>query len=71
MESIEQRLVELETKLAYQDDTVLALNDIIAQQQRQIDQLETTVKHLVERVQRLAAQAEANDPAVPEIPPHY
>jgi SlyX protein len=71
MVSIEQRLVELETKLAYQDDTVLALNDVIAHQQKQIDQLETTVKHLVERVQRLAAQAESSDPAVQEIPPHY
>ncbi|NJD07384.1 MAG: SlyX family protein [Methylococcaceae bacterium] len=71
MESIEQRLVELETKLAYQDDTVLALNDVIARQQGQLDQLENTVKHLVERVQRLAVQAEASDPAVQEIPPHY
>lgn len=71
METIEQRLVELETKLAYQDDTVLALNDVVTRQQNQIDQLETTVKHLVARVQRLAAQAEASDPAVQEIPPHY
>jgi SlyX protein len=71
VETIEQRLVELETKLAYQDDTVLALNDVVTRQQNQIDQLETTVKHLVARVQRLAAQAEASDPAVQEIPPHY
>ena len=68
---MEKRLVELETKLAYQEDTLLTLNDVVSQQQQRIDQLEATLKLLVARVQRLSALAEATDPMVQEKPPHY
>lgn len=67
---IEERLVELETKLAFQEDTIQALNDAICQQQKQIDHLEATCKLLVDRIKALAT---ATDAAVPtdEKPPHY
>lgn len=67
----EARLVDIETKLAYQEDTVLALNDVVSQQQKQIDQLETMVKLLVERIKLLSAAAETTGPMVDEKPPHY
>ena len=68
---LEKRLVEVETKLAYQEDTVLALNDVVSQQQKQIDRLETTVRLLVERIQLLSAAAEVMGSAGDEKPPHY
>lgn len=67
----EARLVDIETKLAYQEDTVLALNDAVSRQQKRIDQLEMTVKLLVERIQQMAAAAESAFPMADEKPPHY
>ena len=46
----EQRLIELETKLVYQEDTLRVLNDIVTRQQQQIDQLESTCRQLIERM---------------------
>lgn len=66
-----QRLVDLESRLAYQDDLVVTLNDIVSRQQLQIDRLEATVRMLLERVQRLSALAEGADAHAEERPPHY
>jgi SlyX protein len=70
-DELEARIIELETRLAYQDDTVLALNNIVAEQQRHIDQLESSFKLLIARVTQIAAATEAAEPTAVEIPPHY
>lgn len=67
----ENRLVEIETKLAFQEDTLQALNTVVCQQQRQIEHLEATVKLLIERYRQLSAEAGGDDKPVHEIPPHY
>ncbi|UZR27862.1 SlyX family protein [Methylococcus mesophilus] len=67
----EARLVDIETKLAYLEDTVLALNDVVTRQQKQIDQFETKIRLLVERVQQMSILAETAAPAADEKPPHY
>jgi SlyX protein len=66
----EDRLADLETRLAYQDETLHVLSDTIARQQKQIDQLEALCKQLLER---LKSQAQALPPnsAEEELPPHY
>lgn len=66
----EDRLIELETRLSYQDDAVRVLSDTVARQQKQIDQLERLCRHLVER---LRAQKDERPPNTPEeeLPPHY
>jgi SlyX protein len=62
------RVDMLETRLAYQDDTVEALNQTITAQWKQIDMLTRQVAQLAERLQ----EAEANAPGpVNERPPHY
>ncbi|MCK4493970.1 MAG: SlyX family protein [Methylococcales bacterium] len=50
------RIIELEIKLAYQEDLTQTLNDIVIQQQRQIDRLENSLKMLHENQQTLAAK---------------
>ncbi|MDF9392448.1 MULTISPECIES: SlyX family protein [Methylococcus] len=67
----EARRVDIETKLAYLEDTVLTLNEVLARQQKQIDQLESKIRQVVERVQQMSALAEAAAPAADEKPPHY
>lgn len=63
------RIDELESRLAQQDQALLTLSDEVYQQQRQITQLETQLRQLVDRVRTLSAP-EAPQPA-DEVPPHY
>lgn len=66
----EARLVDLETRFAYQEATLRDLNDIIARQQKQIDQLEKAYRALMERTLR-AEQGSMKGAPEDEIPPHY
>jgi SlyX protein len=65
------RLIEIETKLAFQEDTIQSLNAVVCQQQKQIEQLQATVELLIDRYRQLSAAADVGDQPVHEIPPHY
>jgi SlyX protein len=68
MSEINERLDALETRLAYQDETIEQLNQTITAQWKQIDALTRQVTQLSERVQ----EAETNAPGpANERPPHY
>ncbi|UVO27491.1 SlyX family protein [Bradyrhizobium arachidis] len=63
-----ERIDRLETRLAYQDETIEQLNQTITAQWKQIDVLTRQVAQLSERLQ----EAEANAPGpANERPPHY
>ncbi|MBQ0712477.1 MAG: SlyX family protein [Porticoccus sp.] len=66
----DDRLVEVETKLAYQEDTIQQLNDVICRQQDQIDALLVKYGLLVTRVKELDNDLPEGD-GVDERPPHY
>ena len=68
MKNQEDRLIEIETKLAYQDDLVSQLNDVVTDQQSQITKLELLCESLVGRIKSLS---EAADQPQDERPPHY
>jgi len=64
------RIVELETKVAYQDHTIHALSDVIARQHKQLDALEATMKRVLEHLQAITPSGIARpDEELP--PPHY
>ncbi len=66
------RFIDLETKLAYQEDAAQQLSDVVARQQQQIDALETALRALIERVQSLSTQEGAGKVSLAdEVPPHY
>nr|WP_249797929.1 SlyX family protein [Bradyrhizobium sp. 199] len=68
IKSLGERIDTLETRLAYQDDTIETLNQTITAQWKQIDLLTRKIAELGERLQ----EAEANAPgAANEPPPHY
>ena len=70
----EQRIVTIETKLAYQEDTIAQLNDVICRQQNQIDALERLTQQLLGRVRDLSEAAVQSGGALSEAderPPHY
>lgn len=66
----EERIIELEIKQAYQEDLILALNQIVADQQKQIGKLEETCKLLHEKIKSLA-QSRPGIEIIDERPPHY
>lgn len=66
---MEERLIELETRLAYQEATLQVLNEVVTRQQKQIDQLDSLCRQLLERVSPAGGALRGS--AADEIPPHY
>jgi uncharacterized coiled-coil protein SlyX len=65
---LEQRIDELEARLAEQDRSIIELSDEVYRQQRQIAKLEIEVQRLAERL-KIEPQSAASNTT--EIPPHY
>lgn len=66
----EQRIILIETKIAYQEETIAQLNEVICKQQTQIDRLERLMQQLIARVGDLSAVTVPFS-ATDERPPHY
>lgn len=66
--SHEDRFVDIEIKLAQQEDLVESLNQIVYQQGRRIDQLEATVSELIDHLRNNAQNGQS---PLNEKPPHY
>ena len=66
----DNRIDALETKIAYLEDTVQTLNDIVSGQQREIEELRVSCKYLVDRQKGLAELIEG-DAGPDQRPPHY
>ena len=66
--SLELRINDLESRLAFQDDTIQALNDVLVDQQRLLDRLQLQLAALARRQDEHQNQfgSEDNQP-----PPHY
>lgn len=58
---MEKRLIELETRLAFQEDPVEELNEMVIRQQQQIDRLGEELRLLTSRLRPLLAAAAAED----------
>jgi SlyX protein len=64
----EDRFVDIEIKLAHQEDLVESLNQVVYQQSRRIDQLEAMVAGLAEHIR---TNAQSGSGPLNEPPPHY
>ncbi len=65
-----QAIEELQTKLAFQEHTIDALNDALSSQQRQLEKMEFQLKHVIDKVKgmepsNIAKMSEETPP------PHY
>ncbi|MDG9817370.1 SlyX family protein, partial [Pseudomonas putida] len=54
--SLELRIVELETRQAFQDDTLQALNDVVVEQAQVIERLKLQVAELIKRHEEMVGQ---------------
>ncbi len=66
----EERFIDLESKLAHQDQMLHELNDVVTEQQGKIMQLEELCKALIQRVRSAGEGLPDSDPG-DERPPHY
>ena len=66
----EERFIDLETKLAHQDQLLNELNDVVTAQQARVMQLEELCKALIQRVRAGGEGSPETDPG-DERPPHY
>ncbi len=66
----EDRLIDIETKLAHQDQLMLELNEVVTEQQAKIMQLEQLCNSLVERVRAMGEES-PGDASQDDRPPHY
>lgn len=68
-DTVSTRVTALEERVAYQDETIEALNQTITKQWAQIDKLTRLTETLVDRLRDIEAKA-VQGPAA-ERPPHY
>lgn len=66
---MESRLINVEVKLAFQDDLLEVLNQTVADQQRQIDLLQDEIRILYQQLKSLQPSLLAA--LADEPPPHY
>lgn len=67
--SLEERVMELESRLAFQDDTIQTLNDVLVAQQRSVERLQLQIAALIKRQAEMGGQFEGVEEEAP--PPHY
>ena len=67
---IEERLVNIEAKITFQEDLIEELNKTVYQQQQKLERLEAICESLARRIQSLAEAGNEEMPAN-ERPPHY
>lgn len=69
-QSTEKRLDELEFRIAFQEDTITQLNDVIALQRDELDQLTRQLREVIDTL-RAEMQTGGTPGDVDEKPPHY
>ena len=67
--SLQERVMDLESRLAFQDDTIQALNDVLVSQQNAVDRLQLQIAALLKRQEEMGGQFESFEDEAP--PPHY
>ena len=67
----EERLVEIETKIAYHELTLKDLNEVIYEQQQEIERLRSLCDALVKRVKEFSRFVPGIAAPANEKPPHY
>ena len=67
---LEQRINEVESRLAFQETTLQELNEALTSQQQQLTQMQTMLETLRIRILELASNMQSNAAAEPP-PPHY
>lgn len=72
MTDLQEQLIDLQTRVAYQEDTLEQLNQVITQQDADITQLKQQIRILAQRLEdSLRTQGQEGELVQDERPPHY
>jgi SlyX protein len=67
---IEDRLVNIETKIAFQEDAIEELNKVVYLQRKKLGQLEAICESLARHIESMEKTG-SGSPTANERPPHY
>ena len=67
----DERLINIETKVSFQEDHIEELNKTVYQQQQKIERLEAICEALARQVRSLADAGGEGKASANERPPHY
>lgn len=67
---MENKIIDLQSKLAFQDETINKLNDVITDQQNQLDELREELRLLSLRISNVAESSNVSEEKEAP-PPHY
>ena len=69
---ITNRLEELESQMAFQDELHASLNDVVARQDQEISRLKQQIKHLSGQLKEVGeAMPSQSGNLADDVPPHY
>jgi SlyX protein len=71
MNEINEKIIEIETKMAFQEETIEQLNDVIIGQQKTLDTLKQQVIQLNTKIKEESQQWQSDNNPTDETPPHY
>ena len=67
---MKEELLEMQTQLSFQEDTIAQLNDVVTRQQKQIDMLAQAIEQLKKQLKDVVEgepELQGDEPP----PPHY
>ena len=64
------KIIDLETRMAFLEDSVDALNKLVYQQSKQISQYHGALKNMTQHMKQVQSDIEGFKPQ-DEVPPHY
>ncbi|VEL98968.1 SlyX protein [Alteromonas sp. 76-1] len=70
LDSTNSSIEELQTKIAFQEHTIEALNEALSSQQQQLDELTYKLRHVIDKVKSIEPSNMAKD-SEETPPPHY
>jgi SlyX protein len=70
-DSLEEQIIELQTKVQFQEDALHKLDEVVIQQSDLLDRLHRRVKELEDRLEQLRYERSQPENLKDEKPPHY
>ena len=71
LESLQRQLVDMQTQLAFQEDTIAQLNQALAMQQQDLESLKVAGEMMRQQYRELQQQIPDSPAAEDQPPPHY
>jgi SlyX protein len=66
----DKKIIDLETRIAFLEDSVDALNKLVYQQTKEISQYQEALKNMSQHMKQVQSDIEEFKPQ-DEVPPHY